>query len=77
MRRNGTLVRWHGWPRGDIEVDVTHGYAECPAELLPIVAERTRGTYRVSRENLGPAGMSYDLGASYDPVSRYTLPTRP
>lgn len=38
--RAGVLRRGGGWPRGylSVEADITHGYAECPADLLPVIA---------------------------------------
>lgn len=38
----GILDRPCGWPCGVLEVDLTHGYPECPEDLLPAVAELCR-----------------------------------
>lgn len=40
----GMLVRDVGWPRGEdnLEVVLTHGYEECPADLVAVVLERCR-----------------------------------
>lgn len=40
--RAGILDRPYGWPCGVLEVDLTHGYTECPPDLLPALAEMAR-----------------------------------
>lgn len=42
---SGRLYRRGGFPfgRDAVEVEFTHGYAECPKDLLPIVAAVARG----------------------------------
>ena len=41
--RLGRVTRRSGWPCDHLlEFDVTHGYAECPAELLPVGAAIAR-----------------------------------
>lgn len=79
MSRAGMLSRAAGWPVGfgAVEVDFTHGYDQCPAELLPVIADRTRR--RVAQESLGSRSVSYvpesdSLAAA---VARYRLPARP
>lgn len=81
-KSSGVLRRTAGrWPEA-IEVDLTHGYAKCPPELLPVVAERAqRGKAGIVRqENIGARSLS--LAQNDDPVSgevlaRYALPPRP
>lgn len=62
------LSNWHwsgagmvegSFPRGfrSIEVTLEHGYAECPADLLPVVAARTQR--RVMQESLGSRSVSF------------------
>ncbi|AKU15751.1 hypothetical protein [Luteipulveratus mongoliensis] len=83
----GLVFRQAGWPCGFkvLEVDMVHGYAECPAELLPLIAAQTRDAARdtnVSAEAAGPFNRSYDLsiddvtGAARIPaeLARYRLP---
>jgi hypothetical protein len=84
----GVLQRTAGFPAGlaVIEVDLTHGYDECPPELLPVVAERCQaaGVNRtVSQEQSGQEMVSY-IGGGPAPGSRmpralrhYKLPARP
>lgn len=40
----GMLIRDAGWPHGEdnLEVTLTHGYDECPADLASVVLERCR-----------------------------------
>lgn len=78
-KSTGVLLKRVGtWPEF-IEVDLTHGYAECPPELLPVIAERAqRGAAGLVRqESLGSRSVTY--AAEYDPaasgvLARYTLP---
>lgn len=69
-----------------VEVDVTHGYEECPPELLPIIAAACRqigaDTRTVTSQGAGPFSITYrdpsTNGGSVDPaVARYALPPRP
>lgn len=81
----GVLSRPCGWPYGfqSIEVDITHGYTECPPELLSIIAYgcQSAGVDRnLSARSVGPFSESYrdSAGEVSDPIlARYTLPTRP
>ena len=81
-RARGVLRRRHGvWPEA-IEVDLTHGYEKCPAELLPVIAERAqRGRAGLVRqENIGARSVAF--AQTYDSsnvgtLARYTLPPRP
>jgi hypothetical protein len=84
----GVLQRGAGFPAGlaTVEVDVSHGYDECPGELLPVIAERCQaaGVNRtVSQEQSGQEMVSY-VGGGPVPGSRmpralrhYKLPARP
>lgn len=52
------------WPCGDavLEVDLVHGYAECPADLLPLVAAVARAeavNASVAREKAGAFEVEY------------------
>lgn len=86
--KSGLLERPAGWPYGFevIEVDITHGYATCPADLLPAIAAVARAVsmdVAVSQQGTGPYSVTYTnlstLGAWLDRVSastiaRYKLP---
>lgn len=65
------------WPR-TVEVDLTHGYATCPAALKPMIADRAnamaRGGY-VQQESLGSRSVS--LGRLGSDAAKYVLPPRP
>lgn len=81
-KSTGVLRRTSGcWP-DVVEVDLTHGYAECPPALLWVVAERAqRGRAGLVRqENVGARSISYakdydSTGSSV--LARYTLQPRP
>lgn len=81
----GTLTRLGGWPYGAsaIEVDMTHGYDECPPELLPLVVDgiRSQGKDRtLAAKSIGPFSESYRDGvtSTLDPaLARYAIPPRP
>lgn len=56
--RAGMIRRSGGWPRGYLSVaaDITHGYAECPADLLPVIAtlcKLSTADGEVEQETLG------------------------
>lgn len=62
--RSGMLWRSEGWPNGfgAVEVDLTHGYTDTPAELLPVVAWYCRQQQvdsALSSETLGSWSESY------------------
>lgn len=40
-----------------LEVEYVHGYDECPADLLPVIADRT--TRRVIQESIGGRSVAY------------------
>lgn len=78
--RAGMLSLPQGWPCGfeSVEVTFTHGYAACPAELFPVIAERTQR--KVQQESLGSRSVSYateDAEVMSSVVARYKLPPRP
>lgn len=81
-KHRGTLTRKSGtWP-ALIEVDLTHGYAECPPALFPVIAERAQKARAglAAQESLGSRSVAYRTG--YDRVSsgilaRFALPPRP
>lgn len=77
----GVLFRAGRWPAGLLEVDLTHGFTECPADLLPAVAEAARTSEaggRVAQESLGSRSISFDRRVGpIDPVSRYTVGSTP
>lgn len=62
--KSGKLSRASGWPCGfsAVEADITHGYATCPRELLPILAglcQSSATAPNVSQESVGPFSRSY------------------
>lgn len=82
----GGLYLAAGWTAGPVEVDITHGYAETPLDLLPVIVNRVRNatnprdpsqaSYSVSS---GPfrESESYrsDMPTGVDPrIARYALP---
>lgn len=81
----GILFRAGGWPCGFqvLEVDIVHGYAECPPELLPAIAAACQSVgvgRHLASKGIGPFTESYrdSTGQPADPaVQRYTLPSRP
>jgi hypothetical protein len=82
FRRSGILERAYGWPkRHAIEVDLTHGYAETPPELLPVIADTARTLQRggrVTQESLGSRSVSMASGNPASAVlARFTIPQRP
>ena len=78
---NGMLYRPGGWPDAfrAVEVDLRHGYAEAPADLAKMVAERTER--RVVQESLQGHSLTYsDDAASYgleSPLDAYRIPLEP
>lgn len=52
------MIEGH-FPAGfrSVEVTFTHGYKECPEDLLPVIASRTQR--RVMQESLGSRSVSY------------------
>lgn len=79
----GGLWRRNGWPVGTIEVDLTHGYASVPLDLVPVIVARVKNTTvrdpAVSQHSVsaGPFGESTtyrSTGPAVDPtVLRYTV----
>lgn len=68
-----------GFPVGTVEVDLTHGYAKTPDDLLPVIADRARGgrTSNVRQRSEAIGGVSSSVtyaGVAVDPVvARYAL----
>lgn len=81
----GVLSLLSGWPCGfqSVEVDIVHGYAECPPELLGSLASACQSSainHNLSAKSTGPFSETYrdTSGSIVDPVvSRYSLPPRP
>lgn len=79
--------RWSGagmiegsFPRGfrAVEVTLTHGYEECPDDLLPVLASRTQR--RAMQESLGSRSVSYSAEgdrAFESTLESYRLGPRP
>lgn len=81
VRPNGVLRVPGGWP-DVIEVDLEHGHAKCPGELVAVVAEFARSIKAggVKAESLAGRSVQLDTtpgGVSADILARYTLPERP
>lgn len=67
------------WPEY-VEVDLTHGYAQCPADLKSAVAARAqeiRSGGRVRQQQVGPFSQSVDSSDAQAVVARYALSRRP
>jgi hypothetical protein len=67
--RKGILTRDAGWPCGEetVEIDLVHGYASTPRELLPVIADFARSALsdsRVSQTSLGAFSESYRASLS-------------
>lgn len=81
--RAGCLLNRTGWPSGDLEVDVVHGYDACPADLVPVaaaVARQTKKDTNLSRRDVGGVSLSFidGLGSTAQAaIDRYTIPPRP
>lgn len=83
VKRNGRLYRAGGWPVGVsvVRVTMTHGYADTPPELLPVLAERCQSistNSTVAQEQAGQLSVRYrDAAAAPVPVhptvSRYRI----
>lgn len=61
-----------------VEVTLTHGYAECPDDLLPVLASRTQR--RAMQESLGSRSVSYSAEgdrAFESTLESYRLGPRP
>lgn len=83
-RSGGYLYRSRGFPAGVLEVDLTHGYAFTPPDLLPVIADYARrvGDPRdpgVASRSVGQVSESYRTdGATSTTVTpalaRYAVP---
>lgn len=69
---NGVIECPLGFPPF-ISVTFTHGYPECPPDLLPIIAERalSQASGRIRSESAGGVSVSMETGD--DPTSRGVL----
>jgi hypothetical protein len=81
-RRSGVLYRATGWPFAveGIEVDVVHGHAETPPELLPVIADTARTLQRggrVTQESLGSRSASLTGNPAAAVLARFKIPPRP
>lgn len=81
VRPNGVLKRAAGWP-DLIEVDIVHGHAACPPELVAVVAEHAKRIKAggVRAESLAGRSVQVDTlptASGADALARYTLPGRP
>jgi hypothetical protein len=77
--RAGLLHRPAGWARGVFEVDITHGYAACPDDLLPVLAEVARAFAaggRAIQESRGPYSVTWQRDNS-TALAKYKIPARP
>lgn len=83
ISRAGMLHLAGGWPEGfaAVEVDLTHGYESCPAELLAVIADRALRNAKdstVVQESLGSRSVSYRDAPLASPVlARYRLQGAP
>lgn len=80
MSQAGMLSRRGGWPCGfgAVEVDVVHGYEQCPPELLPVIASSAHR--RVRQESMGGRSVTFvddDTIAGSSVLSRFRLGPRP
>ena len=69
---------------GVFEVDVTHGYTECPPELLPVLARRCdeakasgAGQVRLGSLSIGTTTGTTVTAADAAVVGRFKIPGRP
>lgn len=76
------LVERRSWPCGfsAIEIDIEHGYSECPEDLLPVIADGAQR--RVRQQTAGPFSVTYatdsDEGSPFAAaLARYRLAPRP
>lgn len=82
VSRSGMLQRPLGWPLGFsmVEVDMTHGYAETPADLHAVIAELCQWASlnaTVASQSTGPFSITVRDGVrnSTPRLAHYTLPT--
>lgn len=84
--RAGVLHRERGFPAGlgAVDVDLTHGYAACPPELLPVIAERCQTSTvnrSVSQEQSGKEMLTFLPPPGSRRMRRelrhYVIPPRP
>lgn len=82
----GMLSRPGGWPNGlgAVEVDVVHGYDECPSSLYPVIADRCVQASRdgtITQESIGARQVSFGVtpgqGTLVATLARYKIPPTP
>lgn len=77
----GVLKRPYGWPCGVLEVDLTHGYDECPTDLLPAIAElarmarSTNELITVSADGVSRTASGNSSPGTSTAIARYTITT--
>lgn len=80
-RRGMSLYRAAGWPIGTVEVDLTHGYASTPKDLLPVIVERISSPGRTASkwsQASGPFSRSEEYGSTatvHPTIARYAVPS--
>lgn len=81
-RMSGGIYRRTGWPIGVLEVDLTHGYATTPEDLLPAVAARavrlmTPRDPELASRTVGQVAETYRAGDGSTPtdpvIARYAV----
>lgn len=75
---SGVLRHRLGWPPGrTLEVDITHGYDQCPESLLSWAAEMARRTGRsgtdVRSETTGPFSVAYGGALGAEVRDKYSV----
>lgn len=77
--RDGVVYRSVGWPTGLHLITLTHGYAACPPDLLPVVVKAIRAAQVTDRNDVktsteGPYSVTYRDVVTSDPVvNRYSV----
>jgi hypothetical protein len=82
--RAGCLYRGSAWPIGPVELDIVHGYEDCPAELLALAAALCRSSGRdqtIQQQAAGPFSVTFSQIAQSEleaspALARYTIPPR-
>lgn len=81
----GILAGWFPCGFQSVEVDITHGYDECPPDLVPLIAnacQRINTDPTVASQGAGPFTVTYRAldGATQSTVdpglARYVIPAR-
>lgn len=84
IRGEGIILRKEGWPKKVISIDLSHGYEECPPDLIPVIASRCQASgmdTTVSQEASATESIMYTAPIGTKKVireiSRYGIPYRP